>query len=67
MLTYPQKITFGEMRPRCAATMLLLGLIGVRDYNVHDDGQRIGRIRFASERSPGNRRRRAVVVFDCRP
>jgi hypothetical protein len=47
--------------------MLPVRLIGVRDYNVHDDGQRIGRIRSGSERSPGNRRRRAVVVFDCRP
>ena len=36
--------------------MLTLRLIGVRDYSVHDDGQQIGRIRFASERSPGNRR-----------
>ena len=33
--------------------MLTLRLIGVRDYSVHDDGQQIGRIRFASERSPG--------------
>ena len=33
--------------------MLTLRLIGVRDYSIHEDGQRIGRIRFASERSPG--------------
>jgi len=28
-------------------------LIGVRDYSVFEDGQRIGRIRYASERTPG--------------
>jgi hypothetical protein len=28
-------------------------LIRLSDYRAHDDGQRIGRIRFASERSPG--------------
>ena len=28
-------------------------LIGVRDYSVFEDGQHIGRIRFASERTPG--------------
>jgi hypothetical protein len=33
--------------------MLTLRLIGVRDYNVFEDGQQIGRIRFASERTPG--------------
>ena len=33
--------------------MLTLRLIGVRDYSVFEDGQRIGRIRFASQRSPG--------------
>jgi hypothetical protein len=30
---------------------LTLRLTGVRDYSVFEDGQRIGRIRFASERS----------------
>ena len=33
--------------------MLTLRLTGVRDYSVFEDGQRIGRIRFASDRSPG--------------
>jgi hypothetical protein len=33
--------------------MLTMRLIGVRDYNVFEDGQQIGRIRFASERNPG--------------
>ena len=33
--------------------MLTMRMIGVRDYRVLEDGQRIGRIRFASERSPG--------------
>ena len=33
--------------------MLTMRLIGVRDYSVFDDGQDIGRIRYASERSPG--------------
>ena len=33
--------------------MLTMRLIGVRDYNVFEDGQHIGRVRFASERSPG--------------
>ena len=28
-------------------------MIGVGDYYVFEDGQRIGRIRFASERTPG--------------
>ena len=32
--------------------MLTLRLIGPNDYDVYDDGQRIGRIRFASERNP---------------
>ena len=32
---------------------LTMRLIGVRDYSVFEDGQRIGRIRFASERSAG--------------
>jgi hypothetical protein len=27
--------------------MLTMRLIGVRDYSVHEDGQHIGRIRFA--------------------
>ena len=33
--------------------MLTMRLIGVRDYSVFEDGQEIGRIRFASERAPG--------------
>jgi hypothetical protein len=33
--------------------MLTMRMIGVNDYNVLDDGQHIGRIRFASERMPG--------------
>jgi hypothetical protein len=33
--------------------MLTLRLIGVRDYSIHEDGQAIGRIRYASERTPG--------------
>jgi hypothetical protein len=33
--------------------MLSMRMIGVRDYSVFEDGQRIGRIRFASERMPG--------------
>lgn len=33
--------------------MLTLRMIGLSDYRVHDDGQHIGRIRFASERNPG--------------
>jgi hypothetical protein len=33
--------------------MLTLRMIGLSDYRVIDDGQRIGRIRSASERSPG--------------
>ena len=33
--------------------MLTLRMIGPSDYSVLDDGQRIGRIRLASERSPG--------------
>ena len=32
---------------------LTMRMTGVRDYSVFDDGQDIGRIRFASERSPG--------------
>jgi hypothetical protein len=32
--------------------MLKLRPIGPRDYSVYDDGQRIGRIRFAEERMP---------------
>ena len=33
--------------------MLKLRRIGIRDYSVLEDGQRIGRIRFAGERQPG--------------
>ena len=33
--------------------MLKLRSIGVRDYSVLEDGQRIGWIRFAGERQPG--------------
>jgi hypothetical protein len=32
---------------------LALRPIGQNDYSVIEDGERIGRIRFASERSPG--------------
>ena len=32
--------------------MLKLRPIGIRDYSVLEDGQRIGRIRFAGERLP---------------
>lgn len=32
---------------------LALRPIGIRDYTVLEDGQRIGRIRYASERVPG--------------
>jgi hypothetical protein len=32
---------------------LTLRPIGIRDYRVSEDGQRIGRIRYASERTPG--------------
>ncbi len=32
--------------------MLTLRLIGPNDYTVHEDGQRIGRIRLARERTP---------------
>lgn len=31
---------------------LTLRMIGIRDYSVLEDGQRIGRIRYASERTP---------------
>jgi hypothetical protein len=34
--------------------MLTLRLIDPNDYTVHEDGQPIGRIRFARERSPGS-------------
>ena len=34
------------------ATMLKLRSIGIRDYSVLEGRQRIGRIRFAAERSP---------------
>jgi hypothetical protein len=33
--------------------MLKLRLIGIDDYSVYEDKQRIGRIRFAGERMPG--------------
>lgn len=33
--------------------MLALRPIGQNDYSVIEDGERIGRIRYASERSPG--------------
>jgi hypothetical protein len=32
--------------------MLKLRSIGIRDYSVLEDGQRIGRIRLADERMP---------------
>ena len=34
--------------------MLTLRLIGPSDYSVQEDGQRIGRIRYASERMSGS-------------
>jgi hypothetical protein len=33
--------------------LLTLRLIDPSDYTVHEDGQPIGRIRYAKERSPG--------------
>ena len=33
--------------------MLTLRMIGKNDYRVSEDAQRIGRIRYASERTPG--------------
>ncbi len=33
--------------------MMTLRMIGLDDYTVHEDRQLIGRIRYASERSPG--------------
>ncbi len=33
--------------------MLTLRAIGSDDFTVHEDGQYIGRVRYASERSPG--------------
>ena len=33
--------------------MLTMRMIGQNDYSIHEDGQPIGRIRFASERVPG--------------
>ncbi len=33
--------------------MLTLRMIGQNDYRVREDGQHIGRIRYASERTPG--------------
>jgi hypothetical protein len=33
--------------------MLALRPIGQNDYNVIEDGERIGRIRYAGERTPG--------------
>ncbi len=36
-----------------ALTLLKLRTIGIRDYSVLEGEQRIGRIRFASERTPG--------------
>jgi hypothetical protein len=35
------------------AELLKLRSIGLKDYSVFDGRQRIGRIRFAKERSPG--------------
>ena len=33
--------------------MLSMRMIGQYDYSVREDGQRIGRIRYARERTPG--------------
>ena len=33
--------------------MLTMRMIGQNDYSVREDGQAIGRIRYASERTPG--------------
>ena len=38
--------------PRQNPPMLTLRLTAPNDYDIHDDGQRIGRIRYASERNP---------------
>jgi len=44
------------MPPACPVdrrSMLTLRMIGRNDYSVREDGQPIGRIRYASERTPG--------------
>ncbi|MFB6460490.1 hypothetical protein [Bradyrhizobium tunisiense] len=49
-------------RPRQEATpgaVLKLRPIGRRDYAVLEDGQAIGRIRYASERTPG------IWIWNC--
>jgi hypothetical protein len=33
--------------------MLTMRMIGQNDYSIREDGQPIGRIRYASERTPG--------------
>jgi hypothetical protein len=40
-------------RERRDSAMLTMGMIGRNDYSIREDGQQIGRIRFASEQTPG--------------
>ena len=47
--------------------MLTMRLIGVNDYTVHEDGQCIGRIRYASERVPGKWLWNATVTIPGPP
>ena len=44
--------SYQSLRRAKAGPMLALRLIGPSDHSVHDDGQRIGRIRLARDRTP---------------
>jgi hypothetical protein len=43
----------GQVASTKEVTVLALRPIGQNDYNVIEDGERIGRIRYATERTPG--------------
>jgi hypothetical protein len=49
----PAPVDQDRSRASTGRVMLALRPIGQNDYNVVEDGQRIGRIRYASERTPG--------------
>jgi hypothetical protein len=52
--SYPEKIAFAEMRETACSRAHPASLIGPHDYSIHDDGQRIGRIRFATSARPAH-------------
>src|SRR4051794_25525908 len=50
---WPKQPGFKFVPSQWQATMMTLRMIGLDDYTVHEDRRLVGRIRYATERSPG--------------